>query len=995
MRALLATPLSILSSAAFAVAGEIDFQRDIQPLFAEYCLECHGMDKAKGGLALTTRRGALQELESGAHAVVPGKVEASELITRLTTGDQDDVMPPKDKAKRPKPAEIELLKKWVADGAEWGVHWAYRPITRPASPPGGDAPIDAFIRAKLAGNKITPSPEADRYTLIKRLSYDLLGLPPTPAEADAFVRDEAPDAYARLVDRLLASPHYGERWGRHWLDQARYADSDGYEKDSARPDAWRYRDWVIAAVNRDQPFDQFTIEQLAGDLLPNPTPEQILATAFHRQTLTNREGGVDQEQYRVEAVFDRTETTGSVWLAHTVGCARCHSHKYDQISQREYYQLFSFFNNADEMSTKVGVSPEALMQFEQKNAAHLAKLHDLQARLAKARAPLADQLPAWEKETAARLAAVGNRQAEARPLDVLSVSSAGKVPFTKLDDSSWLAGGTQTPTDTYTITAALPPGLVSGLRLEVLPDDSLPGQGPGRSKDGNFVLSEIAVRAGVESATQPLEMHSPKADFSQQGWPVAAALDGQPETGWGIKGQLGKAHQATFQFVHPIDSARNPQITITLTQEYANKNHSIGRFRLVALVGESAESIVPVEVKRLLATGLEKWTDENRETITDWLVKFDPAASAAAAELAAAEAGGPKAPLMDVRVLQQRPQPRATRILHRGEFLSPTDAVEPGTPAILPPIHARNGGPPDRLDLARWLVSRENPLTARVLANQIWMRLFGEGLVRTAADFGVRGDRPTHPELLDWLAGEFMDHSWSRKHLIRRIVNSAAYRQRADTRPELNDIDPRNTLLARQNRLRVEGEIVRDLHLAASGLFSGKVGGPSVFPPMPPEIASLSYAGNFKWIESKSGDRYRRGMYTFFKRTAPYPDLMTFDCPDANVASVRRTISNTPLQALVTLNAKSFAEAAGALARRVLAETGDDAARLTRAFRFCLIRPPQPKETAILLGLLADARTYYTAHEDDAKKLADNPEAAAWTTTARILLNTDEFITRD
>jgi len=997
MRASLAIPFGFLLTPMLVAAGEIDFQRDIQPIFAEYCLECHGMDKAKGGLTLTTRAGALKELESGAHGVVPGKVAASELITRLTTTDADEVMPPKKKTRRPGAREIELLKKWVASGAEWGVHWAYRPIARPELPAGQTGnPIDAFIRAKLIEKKIAPSPEADRFTLIKRASYDLLGLPPTPAETDAFVRAEVPEADAQLVERLLASPHFGERWGRHWLDQARYADSDGYEKDSARPDAWRYRDWVIDAINRDLPFDQFTIEQLAGDLLPQATPEQILATAFHRQTLTNREGGVDQEQYRVEAVFDRTETTGGVWLAHTVGCARCHSHKYDQISQREYYELFAFFNNADETNGRVGSSREALVEYEQKNAELAPKLRALQEKLAAARAPLADRLPAWEKEITARLAALGNRPAEAQPLDVQAVTSDSKVPLTRQEDGSWLAGGTAAATDTYTAVASLPPGLISGLRLEVMPDESLPGNGPGRSKDGNFVLSEIVVRSGTEAAGERLEVHSPKADFSQQGFLVAAALDRKPETGWAISGQLGKAHHATFQFVRSLDGAQTPQITITLAQQSAQKSHSIGRFRLVALVGETAESVVPADVKRLVAIGSEKWTNEQRETIIDWLAKADPAAAAAAAALAAAEASGPKAPLMDVRVLAQRKQARPTRILHRGEFLSPTDPAEPATPAILPPIQARHGGTPDRLDLARWLVSRENPLTARVIVNQIWMRLFGEGLVRTVDDFGVRGDRPTHSELLDWLASEFMESGWSRKQVIRLIMNSATYRQRSGTRPELNEIDPRNTLLARQNRLRAEGEIVRDLHLAAGGLLSRKVGGPSVFPPMPPEIASLSYAGNFKWIESKGDDLYRRGMYTFFKRTAPYPDLMTFDCPDANVANIRRTVSNTPLQALTTLNARTFGETSRALAQRVLAESwADDAARMARVFQICLVRPPQTEETTALLGLLEDARAYYATHESDAKKMAGDAESAAWTNAARILLNTDEFITRD
>jgi mono/diheme cytochrome c family protein len=996
MRVSLAIPLAFFPVPFLSAALEIDFQRDIQPIFAEHCLECHGPDKAKGGLTLTTREAVLKELESGSHGVVPGNVAESELITRLITTEADDVMPPKKKTKRPSAREIDLLKKWVATGAEWTQHWAYRPIIRSAVPNRGNGAIDSFVLKTLAEKKVPPAPEADRLTLLKRLSYDLLGLPPKPEEIDSFVGDTAPDAYARLVERLLASPHFGERWGRHWLDQARYADSDGYEKDSARPDAWRYRDWVINAINRDQPFDQFTIEQLAGDLLPKPTPEQILATAFHRQTLTNREGGVDQEQYRIEAVFDRTETTGAVWLAHTVSCARCHTHKYDQLTHSEYYGMFAFFNNADEATAKVGTSPDALVEFEHKNAAHIAQLRTLQTKLAKAREPLAEKMLAWEKETTARLAALDGQKAQDKTAEIISVASQGDVPFQKLEDGSWLAGSASAGPDTYTLEVNLPAGVISALRLEALPDDSLPAKGPGWSDGGNFVLSEFAVKSASGEA---LEFHSPKADFSQKEWLVAGATDQRATTGWGISPQFGKAHQATFQLLRPMDAAQSPRVTVTLQHAYGKK-HSLGRFRLVALVGETEESIVSADLKRLIATGSEKWTNEQREQVIEWLGHFDPVASEAAQELANAEASGAKPPVMDVRVLRQRPQPRQTHVLHRGEFLSPAAPVQPGTPAILPPIQARNGGTPDRLDLARWLVSREHPLTARVIVNQIWMRFFGEGIVRTVDDFGVRGEKPTHQELLDWLASEFVDRGWSRKEMIRLIVNSTTYRQRSEVRPELNELDPRNTLLARQNRLRVEGEIVRDLHLAAGGLLSPKIGGPSVFPPMPPEIASFSYAGNFRWNESKGDDRQRRGIYTFFKRTAPHPDLMVFDCPDANVASVRRTVSNTPLQALTTLNALTFSEAARALSHRVLTEASpNDEARLGHAFRLCLSRPPQPAETAALLSLVNDARSYYAAHEDDAKKIsvgADKPgEVAAWATAARILLNTDEFITRD
>jgi len=1001
MRANPLPALLVFLSAPSASFAEVDFQRDIQPFFAEYCLECHGADKAKGGLALTSRAGALKTLESGAPGIVPGNPGASEILARLQTAHGEDKMPPLKKSKRPTPAEVDKLKHWVAAGAPWATHWAYNPIQKPVGLVGTPSQqIDALIQARLAKEGISPSQEADKRTLLKRVYYDLLGLPPTLEEAASFLNDSAPDAYARLVERALSSPHFGERWGRHWLDQARYADSDGYEKDSPRPDAWRYRDWVIQAINQDVPLDRFTIEQLAGDLLENATPEQTLATAFHRQTLTNREGGVDQEQYRVEAVFDRTETTGSVWLAHTVGCARCHSHKYDQISQKEYYQLFAFFNNADESASKVGTSKSELEAFERKNAAHLAQVSVRRKAYTEARIPLATRLPDWEAQMQKQLASLSGKKAEVVPIKPLSTQSAQKAQFSQLADGSILAQGKSTGPDTYSLTFGLGPGTFSGFKLEALPDDSLPAKGPGRSGNGNFVLSKFSVETGTAESRSVLELHSPKASFVQPGFTPAATLDADPESGWAIMGGTGKAQDITFQLVQPLVLEAPRSLTVKLEQSFTKSaGHLLGRFRLSTLRGETVESLLTPDLKRLVDTGSEKWTTEQKETIIDWIALSEPRANAARLALLETEAAGPKPPLMEVRVLSQRRAPRETRILHRGEFLSPTDPVATGTPAVLPPIRARNPGGPDRLDFARWLVEPGNPLTARVLANQLWMRLFGEGIVRSAGDFGVRGEAPTHPELLDLLASQLMETGWSRKALLRAILNSAAYRRSSATRPELADTDPLNKLLARQNRLRVEGEVVRDLHLAASGLLSRKIGGPSVFPPMPPEIASLSYAGNFRWNESTGEDRYRRGMYTFFKRTSPYPDLVTFDCPDANVANVRRSVSNTPLQALTTLNSQTFSEAAQALAKNCVQQTGTagqtDEARLGRLFETCLLRRPEQVEAAGLLSLLQSARTSFQTQPDSSKKLGGTPELAAWTTVARVVLNTDEFITRD
>ncbi len=986
-------PLHLLFLATAALAAE---PPDVQRIFAEHCLECHGPDKAKGGLTLTSREAVLKELESGARAVVPGDLKQSELIARILSTDADEQMPPKKK-KPLQPAEVAALKKWVVSGAEWKIHWAYESVKRVEPPkiqnPKAPVrnPIDAFILARLAAKSLGSSPEANRYTLIRRLSYDLLGLPPTPEEADTFVADRASDAYEKLVERLLASPHFGERWGRHWLDRARFADSDGYEKDNARPDAWRYRDWVIDAVNRDMPFDQFTVEQLAGDLLPNATPEQKLATAFHRQTLTNTEGGADKEQFRVEATFDRTETTAGVWLAHTFTCARCHTHKYDRLSQREYYQMFAFFNDAEDTTAPIKISDAAVREYEQSKAKHGAKLKDLEAKLAAVTKEVASRQVAWEKDLQIRLQTAAAGEPKIVPAKILSVTSAGKTTFKALPDGSQLATGKVPAKDTYTVTIELPTARVSGLRVEALPDDSLPRKGPGRSAGGNFVLTEIGVRTDGK-----VPLHSPHADHSQVNWPVEAVIDGQPETGWGIAPQTGKEHAATFYFARVVDGAKTRKLTVTLDQQYKSGSHSLGRFRIGVLVGETAETIAPLAVREVLEMPAADRGEDQAKIVRDYFAKVDPVAQQAAEQLAAANAAAPKPPFMDVRVLTTKQ--RETKVLHRGEFLSPTDLVEPGGPSIVPAIKTRNGERADRLDLARWLVSPENPLTPRVIANQFWMHLFGEEIVRTPGDFGVRGEKPTHPELLDWLASELVRNGWSRKQLIRTIVTSATYRQRSEMRPELAEIDPLNLLLARQNRVRLDAEIVRDVHLAVSGLLSSKIGGPSVFPPLPPGVAEIRYANNFKWAEAKDESRFRRGMYTFFKRTAPYPDLIVFDCPDANSVSLKRNISNTPLQALTTLNSRAFAEAAQAMAKRLLADA-DDAARLQHCVRLCLTRPATTAELATLGRLLDQARAYYTTHPDEAKAAAGDAdraiEVAALAATVRIVMNTDEFITRE
>ncbi|MGV3662730.1 MAG: PSD1 and planctomycete cytochrome C domain-containing protein [Prosthecobacter sp.] len=986
----------------------MDFVRDVQPLLAEHCLECHGPDDSKGGLVLTSRELALKVLKSGEHGIVPGKPDASGMIARLTSTDEEEQMPPpKHRSKHPiKARDIEVLRQWIAEGAKFEAHWAYKAVVRPKG-----QGIDEFIRAKLAEKGISPSAEADRTTLIRRVHYDLLGLPPTLQEVDAFVKDTSPKAYETMLDKALASERFGERWGRHWLDMARYADSDGYEKDRARPDAWRFRDWVIRAINEDLPFDQFTIEQLAGDLLPEATPEQIVATAFNRQTLTNTEGGTDQEQFRIEACMDRTETIGAVWLGLTVGCARCHTHKYDQITQKEYYQLFAYFNNGDEVERQVPTSPQEWAAYEAKNGTAVKKLIPLRKALDAAKAELPVKLPEWEKGVKERLAkAVAAKTVQKfEPLPV-ATATATSAKLQPQADGSFLAAGKAPKTDHYTLTISSHAKPVTAVQIEALPDASLPNQGPGQFGNGNFVLTRVTATLQRGKSSEELVLHSPKADFEQKGFTAATVLDADDQTGWAVSGAHGKKHVLTLQLAAPVLLESGDVLTLRLEQDYTKKTgHTLGRFRVLAASEETEDSIAPADVRKVLSEEPKRRNPVTIQPLWAWMGKMDAEVVAADRALKAAEAKLPRQPIMNVRVIAQRTNsPRETRLLYRGDFLQPADVVTPAALATLPPVKGSS-----RLDLARWLVGPSNPLTPRVTVNHFWTRLFGEGLVHTVADFGVRGEPPTHPELLDWLADEFMRQGWSRKKLLRTIMLSATYRQASALSPRpdkemavIQETDPKNYLLWRQNRLRVEGEIVRDLHLAASGLLSAKVGGPSVYPPMPPDVAALSYANNFKWATSTNEDRYRRGMYTFFKRTAPHPDLTTFDCPDANLSNVRRTVSNTPLQALTTLNAEAFSEAAQALARRVLGDPSlkDDAARLAQAFRLCVARAPSPQETASLQKLLDESRhAYENAPAEEAKAaagshaLASVPaiENAAWVATARIILNLDELITRE
>ncbi|MDB6005677.1 MAG: hypothetical protein JWR15_2664, partial [Prosthecobacter sp.] len=667
----------------------------------------------------------------------------------------------------------------------------------------------------------------------------------------------------------------------------------------------------------------------------------------------------------------------------------------------------AFFNNGDEVSRQVPSSPEAWAAYETKNGDAVKRLIPLRKALDAAKAELPAKLPEWEKSMKERLAkAMAAKAVQTfEPLPI-TTAKAATAKLIKQPDGSFRAENKAPKTDRYTLEISHPSKPITALQIEMLPDDSLPGKGPGLHKNGNFVLTNVSASVQYGKTARTLVLHSAKADFEQKTFTADKALDADDQTGWAVAGATGKKHTLTLQLSEPVMLQTGETLTLQLDQNYQQLGHTVGRFRVLAASEETEDSIMPEAIRKILSEEPKRRNPVVIQPLWAWMAKVDPEAAAADLALKEAELKLPKPPLMELRVISQRvSNPRKTNVLHRGDFLQPADEVTPAALATLPPLKGTT-----RLDLARWLVSKNNPLTARVTVNHFWDRLFGEGLVRTVGDFGVRGEPPTHPALLDWLADEFMTQGWSRKKILKTIMMSDTYRQSSaipsDLPPKVMEIDPKNALLWRQNRLRVAGEIVRDLHLAASGLLSAKVGGPSVFPPIPDGIEALSYAGNFKWATSKGEDRYRRGMYTFFKRTAPHPDLTTFDCPDANLTNVKRTVSNTPLQALTTLNAEAFAEAAQALAKRVLTDASlqDDSSRLTQAFRLCVSRQPTERELTAMRKLLDEARySYQNGPAEDVKAAVGNHavpnissiESAAWTATTRSILNVDEFITRE
>lgn len=1121
-----------------ALSAKVSFNDEIRPLLSNRCYRCHGPDEEdrKAKLRLDTREGAMKEHNSFS-AVVPGNIEDSELIYRIITDDEDEMMPPPGKGERFTKEQIDLFKRWIEEGAEYEVHWSY---SKPelAEVPNVDettmkvrSPIDAFILDRLKKEGLSPRKEADRHTLIRRVSLDLTGLPPTREEVESFVADKSADAYEKLVDRLLAQPVFGEHWARMWLDLARYADSAGYADDPGRT-IWAYRDWVIRAFNANMPFDQFTLEQIAGDLLPDPTQDQLIATAFHRNTKTNNEGGTSDEEFRNAAVVDRVNTTMATWMGTTAACAQCHTHKYDPITHAEYFSMFAIFNQSEDADRRneapilnVFVESEKRVKLEAEiaaleKAALVPDATDL-AELAKWEADLKSKLTKWQV------------------LEPTKMAATSGATLTLGSDKSVLVGGKAAKTDRYSISARSDLKKITALKIETLAYENLDGGGPGRKE--NFVLSEVALSSGGNSnskrgrfvrielpgdgkiihvaevqafdaaginvalkgkakqsttgyggearlaidgntngtftakstthtndgdrapywevdlgaeydlsrlavwnrtdnnlqsrlngfklsvlnakrapvwektfakaskreqavaldGAQRGSFVSASATYEQENFGASAAIDGNPgsQSGWAVGGATGKDHHAVFRLATPLPGGA---LKVGLAQSY--RDHAIGRFRISVTDAAEPAPAVPHAIAALLAVPAAKRDAEATAALFAHYVKANPAAlrsreqiAALKKEIAALEPG------TTVPVMRELPKnkQRKTHIQLRGSYLSLGDEVGPGVPKVFGALP--EGATPDRLAMARWLVDRNNPLTARVVANRFWENLFGVGIVLTSEEFGSQGERPSHPELLDWLALEFMDGGWDVKKFLRLLVTSSAYRQNSHVTDEMAARDPDNRLVARGPRVRLSAEMIRDQALAVSGLLSSKMFGAPVRPPQPNLGLKAAFGGGTDWKTSTGEDKFRRGLYTSWRRSSPYPSMATFGAPNREVCTVRRGATNTPLQALVTLNDPVYIEAAQALARRMAVGEGAVAAKIAYGFQLCLSRPPRDVEVARLVALYDSTRTKYAADAGLAKQMATNPigpvpkggdlvELATLSVVANILLNLDETL---
>ena len=1007
-------------------AQRVDFNRDIRPVLSDNCFACHGPDsqKVKGRLRLDVRELALQPAKSGKVAVVPGKPQESELLHRLASTDADEVMPPPESHKSLTATQKDLLRRWIAEGAEYQGHWAYIPPVRPEVV-GGPGAIDELVKRRLDGLGLKPSPEADRRILVRRLYMDLMGLPPRPDEVAAFEKDASPEAYERLVDRLIASPRFGERMAIGWLDVVRFADTIGYHSDNPR-NIWPYRDYVIRSFNANKPFDQFTREQLAGDLLPNPTLEQKVASGFNRLLLTTEEGGAQDKDYLARYMTDRIRAIGTVWMGQTLGCAQCHDHKFDPITSRDFYSMGAFF--ADIKEAVIGRREDGELVPSEEQSSHLSQLDAevkrLQQQFDGAHPELEKSFLRWQLDQLAAL----NLESRWTSPKLVSAKATGEAQLKTREDRSVLVSGPNPDKDTYTLRLDSLPGKTVGIRLEVLPDGSLPSKGPGRAGNGNFVLTEVVARVerpGAESrviafqtAWASLEQTT-LVDKNPYGrWSAASVIDGDAKgtfAGWAVLPEVGKAHQLRLGFREPLTLSAEETLVLELQQNHENGGHNLGSFRLTTTI--DPESIRPpvsalpsTEIAGLVKIPIDQRNATQQQKLLDLYKAQAPELASLRGQLAAARKALTEfeATIPRTLVTVRSESPRPIRILPRGNWLVETgDIVSPAFPAAFKvQVNKPKDQRLDRLDLANWLVSADNPLTSRVIMNRTWRQFFGSGLSKVLDDFGAQGETPRNQALLDWLACEFRDSGWDLKHMVRLMVLSQTYRQVSTASKELLARDPDNRELARQGRWRVEAELVRDNALSLSGLLIPVIGGPSAKPYQPEGYWENLNFPQRSYDHSMGANQYRRGLYNWWQRSYVHPSMLAFDAATREECAAERNRSNIPQQALVLLNDPSYVEAARAFAIRILQEcSGDDTARLKWAWNEALSRNPRPEELQTLKQLLQSQRQGFRQDPTAASRYLsvgllpvpaqmDSAELAAWTDIARAILNLHETITR-
>jgi hypothetical protein len=1032
---------SLLFVSSVFAEDKLQFNRDVRPILSNACFHCHGPDEKerKSGLRFDLESAAFKPAKSGDPVIIKGNAKESELIYRIfLAADDDDHMPPIDSGKSLTNEQKEVLRKWIDQGAEYQGHWAFLSPSRPELPKEADAkhPIDAFLQNRLQTEGLKMRKAATKETLLRRATLDLTGLPPTLAEMDAFAGDKSPNAYEKALDRLLSSPHYGERMALEWLDLARYADSNGFQSDGSRS-MWLWREWLIGAYNRNLPFDQFTIEQLAGDMLPDPTEDQVVATGFNRNHRLNGEGGRIVDEWFVETVIDRVETTSMTWMALTMNCARCHDHKYDPISQKEFYQFFAFFNSNEESGVLAanGKNGNNTMPFiKVASAEHKKKEAELQAKLegAKAKAEAAEKAgmaAAFEKWMSKERQALakGKPQQAWIPLVDEKVTSKGGASMKRQPDGSWLPGGKNPTHDVYEIESPLAAGTFAGILLDCLPDDRIPQKSLGRYKNGNFVLTrvEAEIRPSAGKPT-PVKLSRREADYSQKNWDISMVNNGNKKNGWAVDGPTRrKPIKAMFLPGSLVNVPEGSRLVVRFIHETLNQ-HNMGRFR-VSYSQEKVSSLdgkpgLPPNLVALLRKKPVSLKASERKKLEQF---FKASAQNPATKGQKLVAQAKKAldsfknTMTSTMVMKEKATPKDAFILTRGEYDQPTDKVERKLPAILPPLAA--GEPVNRLGLARWLVSGDHPLTARVWINRMWERLFGVGIVKTSENFGSQAEWPVHPELLDWLAVEFAKptnlpkvagkpaQAWDMKAMIKFIMLSHAYRQSSSAPEELYLRDPENRLLARGPRFRLKGETVRDQALAISGLLVPEIGGPSTRPYMPAGVwDETNRYGNLRNYKATTGEGlYRRSMYTIWKRTAAPPSMLLFDAPNREICTPKRSRTNTPLQALALMNEVTYVEAARALAQRMMKEGGDTVeSRLTTGFRLATARTPDAETLAVLKTGFEHRKKEFNEKPEAAKALImqgtskpdpslDARELAAYSATASILLNLDRVVTKD